>query len=510
MTADRITGADASGSASEATWFLLACLVIVALAAALRFSGLSLDLPFLYHPDEPRNLAVVQAMLRDGSANPHTFHYPSLFYYLHVPGQLAVLAIDGKLQPFTLESMGNGFTPQPIAFIVARAATASIGAGLVALTMLLAREIAASRWAILLAGALAAFNPLLVSHSRIIAPDMPAAFFVTAALIVAVRIATSASMAAYVVGGAMAGLAAATKYNAGLVAIAIAAGHFLNARLSVARLDRLAVAGIACVAAFVLTLPYLLLDFPHVSGNILDEMRHYRTGHPGYEGHSFMVNLAWLWAMFGAPLVLIGAAALHPARLRLIPVAVFAVGYFVLLALQFVRFERNLVPLLPALIVLIAIGFDALRLLLVRRWPNWRWQNALLVVLALAVVAPGVAVTASETTLSYGADARREARAWVIAHVAPGASIMEEPYTIFTGPDRYRIARAGFVLKQPVPAIVANDIVVLSQRGSGRFLRGGADDESEKFRRIGDLACERKTFNDAAGRAAIWVFRLHC
>ena len=296
----------------------------------------------------------------------------------------------------------------------------------------------------------------------------------TAALIAAVRIATRASLSNYIVGGVMSGFAASTKYNAGLVSIAIATGHFINTRLQSPRLDRLVAAGVVCIAAFVLTLPYLLLDFPHVSANILDEVRHYRTGHPGYEGHSFTVNLTWLWAMFGAPLALIAAAALHPAKLRLISVAVFAAGYFALLALQFVRFERNLIPLLPTLIVLIAVGFDVLRLLLVRWISQSRLQNALLAALAIVVVMPGLAVTVSEMALSYGVDPRREARAWVIAHVPPGALIMEEPYTVFTGADRYRIARAGFVLKQPMAAIAAIDIVVISQRGSGRFLRGGA------------------------------------
>jgi hypothetical protein len=505
-----MTGAASSARASVVSWFLLACLATVALAAALRFTGLSLDLPFLYHPDEPHNLAVVQRLVHSGSANPHRFNYPSLFYYLYLPSQLAVQAIAGRLQDFVIQSMGNGFTEQPAAFIAARLTTASVGTGLVVLTMLLARAVVVSRWAILLAGALAAANPLLVSHSRMVTPDVPAAFFVTAALIAAVRIVASASLSSYVVGGAMAGFAAATKYNAGLVAIAIAAGHLLNVRRRLVRLGRLVVAGAVCIVAFVLTVPYLLLDFPDVSASILAEMHHYRTGHPGYEGHSLATNLAWLWTIFGAPLVLIVAAALHPARLRLIPVAVFAAGYFALLAVQFVRFERNLIPLVPALIVLIAVGFDVLRLGLSRRWPLEHAQNLLLAMLAIAVVAPGFLATAHETALSYGADPRREARAWVLAQVAPGAAVMEEPYTIFTGPDRYRVTTGGFVLKKPMDAIAASDVVVLSARGSGRFLRGGPDDESDKFRRIGERACERKTFADAAGQAAIWVFRLHC
>ena len=491
--------------------FLAVCMAIVLIAAALRFTGLSLDLPFIYHPDEPGSLVVVQNMLRGGTADPANFMYPSLFYYLHVPGQLVVQAISGQLQGFTMQSMGNGFTPQPAAFLAGRVTTACLGTALVACAMLLTREITGSRWAILLTGALAAFNPLLVAQARMMTPNTPMALAVTLALIAAVRVANSATLPGYVFGGVMTGVAASLKYNGGLVGVAIAAGHFANRGLSASHFGRLVWAGLVSIAAFLLTSPFLVVDFPaSFTAGIIRQWHIFQTGHAGYEGHALTFYLGWLWAMFGAPVLLIAASALHPARLRLIPIAFFSAAYFTLLSIQVVRFERELLPLVPALIVLVGIGFESIRLSLHRRKPQSLLRDALLVILAAAVVASGLGRTAAEMIASHAVDPRRDARAWISQHVAPRTSIMEDSYTIFADPKIYRVSGVSMVLKEKMPAIEKNDVVVVSRRGSGRFLRGGRGDESGKFRRLGELACERKTFNDAAGRASIWVFRLHC
>ena len=164
---------------------------------------------------------------------------------------------------------------------------------------------------------------------------------------------------------------ASSKYNGGLVGVAIAAGHFVNRGPSASHFGRLALAGLVSIAAFLLTSPFLVVDFPaSFTGGVLRQWHTYQTGHAGYEGHALTFYLGWLWAMFGAPVLLIIASALHPARLRLIPIAFFGAAYFTLLSIQVVRFERELLPLVPALIVLIAIGFESIRSPLSRRKPQ--------------------------------------------------------------------------------------------------------------------------------------------
>lgn len=55
------------------------CTALLLLALVPRLVGLTADLPYMHHPDEPVNLRVIDAMIVNGDANPHFFNYPSLF-----------------------------------------------------------------------------------------------------------------------------------------------------------------------------------------------------------------------------------------------------------------------------------------------------------------------------------------------------------------------------------------------------------------------------------------------
>src|ERR1044072_6549394 len=131
MNRDRAPTADPFLGLSHPAWFRISCVVIVLIAAALRLTGLPWDMPFIYNPDAPTNLTIVHEMLRNWTANPPAFNYPSLFYYLHGPGQWAVQAFSGGLQPLDVRVGGSGYAPQPEAFIIGRALTALLGTGVV-------------------------------------------------------------------------------------------------------------------------------------------------------------------------------------------------------------------------------------------------------------------------------------------------------------------------------------------------------------------------------------------
>lgn len=511
MNRDSAPAGDPFFGLSNPARLWIGCLVIVLVAAALRFTGLPWDLPFLSHPDEPSNLVVVHNMLRNGTANPIAFNYPSLFYYLHVPGQWAVQAASGGLQPIDLQAGGSAYAPQPGAFIIGRALAALLGVGLVACTMILAREVAASGLPILLAGAFAAINPLLAAHSRMISPDIPAALFCTLALIGAVRVAKSEAMKGYVFGGVMTGLAASSKYNAGLVGLAIAAGHGLHGRFGLSRLHLLVLSGSIAIAVFLLTSPFVILDFPRASSGILAEVHHYRTGHPGNEGGAWKTNIAWLWGAFGPALALAAASALHPARARILPLAVFVAAYLTLVSMQVVRFDRNLMPIIPALIVLIACGFEAVCLAFGKTAERSRIRAAVLASLAGLLLVPGAAQSLADTVERFS-DRRADARNWLNQHIAPGTSILMDWYGPYLDPAIYTIkpAETGFVLRLPLATITSYNVVIVARQGSGRFLRDGRSGESKTLSDLGKLACERKEFRREAADTDFWVFRFGC
>jgi hypothetical protein len=60
-------------------WFLVGAAVLIFLGAAIRVLTISYGLPFIFHPDEPVNLEVVQNMLRTGTPNPHVFNFRPFF-----------------------------------------------------------------------------------------------------------------------------------------------------------------------------------------------------------------------------------------------------------------------------------------------------------------------------------------------------------------------------------------------------------------------------------------------
>src|SRR5687768_13431173 len=56
--------------------------LLFAAALGLRAWALNWGLPYAEHPDEPALLEIAVRMVRDGDPNPHSFIYPSLFFYL--------------------------------------------------------------------------------------------------------------------------------------------------------------------------------------------------------------------------------------------------------------------------------------------------------------------------------------------------------------------------------------------------------------------------------------------
>ena len=116
-----------SSQASKAAllWFT----ILAATTLLVRLTFISRGLPYIYHPDKPSNLAIIDNIIGNSDPDPHQFIYPSLLFYINIPGQYLVRWWDGALIPFTMQSMGNGFTHQPEAFIVGRATTLLFGVG---------------------------------------------------------------------------------------------------------------------------------------------------------------------------------------------------------------------------------------------------------------------------------------------------------------------------------------------------------------------------------------------
>lgn len=362
---------------------------LFALALAVRVPGLGWGLPnasrwYSYHPDESARQMVgaVASLLQSGDFNPHFFNYPSLSIY-------ATWAIYQLMALFGVATdVAAPDYPWPVVrdiIFAGRCLSVGCGALTAPLLFLLARRLGAGKWAIL-AGVLLALAPGHVQHSHFATVDVPATFWVTLCLYLSLRAQNGRAL----LGAALvAGLAAGTKYNAGLVLLAPWLRAFWLPSGG-AKWRSLGAQSGAAALGFLVTTPYALLAPREFWG---DGLRGGQSGfafemlvHPRLGSGDLFQNTGngWLYHFgFNAPFLLtwplligalVGIGFALPKR-HWWPVLAFGALFFFALGLSQVRFMRYGLPLVPLGCLLAAYG--------AARLPQPRVGGALLVAFAL-------------------------------------------------------------------------------------------------------------------------------
>jgi 4-amino-4-deoxy-L-arabinose transferase-like glycosyltransferase len=422
-------------------------ILIVLLGVGVRVWGVAFDLPYIYHPDEPTNLGIIQTLYRTGDLNPHFFNYPSLFFYLHallyVPyGQIAAWESSTAFQGVHTLVMGVTHAGIPRLILLHRLVTVGFGIGLVVVVWLIARTLFGRTETGLLAALFVALAPTVVNNSRMITPDIPATFFAALSVLGAAIVLRRDATWAYVLSGVAAGLTASTKYNGSLILISLAVAHFAAQGVRGFRDYRLYLAFALAGLAFAATTPFSILDFPAFWEDFTHEARHYSTGHPGMEGNTLSWYLQFLWKAMG-PLAILAvieiAQGVGTGDRETIMLAVFPVVYFAFINRFVVRNDRTILLLIPFL-YLLAARFLASGWAWLNEWAGarhrWTAAGLGLVVLAVLLWTP-VRMTATEIQTRTTAHARASARQWIQENVPPGSRIAMESYTAFVDPDQY-------------------------------------------------------------------------
>lgn len=355
-------------------------LMVFVLALALRLSGLDWGLPtaerwYSYHPDESvRQLVGAVALhLMQGDFNPHFFNYPSLAIYAtfathQILSGLGIFASNPP-GPYPWEDIRN-------IILAGRFFTAVCGAATATLVLLLARKLNMGAWA-LWAGVVMALVPGHLQHSHFATVDVPATFFVVLCLYLTAR---AQSWRGLAVAALVAGLAASTKYNAGLVLVAPLAAVLVPGLLrnsaqqsgepaSALPGPKLVITPLLVLLSgvgFLLGTPYAVLAFPDfwgdgkANGLAYELLVHPREGSGELfqnTGNGWWYHLAFnLPYLMTWPLALAGVAGAWTARKDrfLWPLLAFLVVYFVVTGSSEVRFMRYLIPLSPLLVLLAA------------------------------------------------------------------------------------------------------------------------------------------------------------
>ena len=418
-------------------------LALFLVALLLRVWGARFGLPeYFYHPDEHAIVNRAAAILRTGDYSPHWFNYPSAYIYLQALSYI----------PYMLISAARGFgstipNPAPYGFYFAgRTMTAFLGALTIPVVYALGSRLYGRRTG-LVSSTLLTFSLLHAVHSHYVTTDVPAAFFVALSLVFCCLVLEKGEKRYTVLAALFAGLAASTKYPGAVALVPVLVAPVLARRTRrwQAAGQRLGLSLGTFIGGFLLGTPYAFLELHTFLSSVATVLSHYGASQPGFEG-----GRAWLWYLqqtlssADLPIVILGLAGLVWAALKHrrgdLLLLSFVVPYYLLISLWRVRFERNLVALLPVLAVLAArILVDAVSWL-VSRWHRLRgWEIPILACLtALVVLLPARAVLDFDRALSHR-DHRTLAAEWANANLPPGSKIVTEAFSLPLDEERFEI-----------------------------------------------------------------------
>jgi hypothetical protein len=427
-----MVGRRRSTSWDHRVW-VIALLALCSLSLWLRFSHIQAALPYPNHVDEPAVLGPARRMLVTGDLHPGSFNYPSLPKYLAAAGLAGGFLQAARAQEIrNVRQIGRVVYPYyktPNAVEGAKQLFALLSVLALGVTGVVCWLVTQHSAAILVGPLVLMSSKLFFSHSwRYLNVDIVGTCFViltiAGCLLATKRPSVSRSA---VIPGLLAGLSAASKYTLGVVAIPVLLWIWLYQDRD--RLLATVVALAASCVAFVVVVPYSILDVPAFLNGLAAEARHYASGHVGFDGAPGMGQLRYYAGHFlgefgivGAGLAVLGlvSVAARDARRALIFVA-FPVALITLLAVQRVHFPRNVLPIHPIYAVLIGAGLVALyqmgaRIAEHRGWSGRHRQYATVAFACVLIVATSLP-SRFLAQIRVTADSRNLAQSWVAQNV---------------------------------------------------------------------------------------------
>ncbi len=397
---------------------------VLVLASALRVWGIRHGLPFVYNPDEFSHFVPKAIDFFGGDYNPHDFRNPPAFaYVLH-----AVFAVwfgggDGAVAAWGAEESD--------VYVVGRLTAAALGTVSVWLVYLTGARLF-DRWVGLLAAGLLAVAFLPVSFAHQALNDAPALAPLALGLFGAAGVARRGRLQDYALAGTGIGLAAATKYTSGIVAIAVVGAVAAHASASPERrrvLGGFALAGAAALGTFVLANPYAVLDFDTFRAQLEYMSSANRVEKLGLEDENGLRYYLWTftWGLGWAPSVaaLAGSVLLLIQDRRAALVLVSGPIAFLVFMGAFTPYGRYLLPTFPFVCLLAAYAGVRAARTAGRTLPRLVPAFALLAVAALAV--EGLVHSVHLDRVLTRADTRELTRAWMREHIPSGAAVALEP-----------------------------------------------------------------------------------
>lgn len=442
-------------------------------AALLRFWALSQGIGINPGVDEPEVMERAVRMMKTGDFNPHFFDYPGL--YIHVEAAVATL----RFLVGAVQGTWSGLAQAPTEdfYLWGRAVTALLGTATVWVVYR-----SALRWGsptALLAAVMIAVMPLHVRESHYTLTDVPSTFVVMLTFLLSLRANERATLGAFALAGASAGLAGALKYNGGLAAIIPLVACVMTPALTRSRVVvALAIVG-ATVGAFLVAAPYTLLDLPTFLNQFARLSSEYRSpaasSEPIWIVYLKHLRIALQWP--GSLLVIAGftlalwRTVRGPDRTRWVIALVFPLVYFRFMSKQNIAFARYLLPLVPFLSILAAAAVVTAVAWMRRAGLPARLRHVLTLTLTVVSIAPP-----AYTAINYNADAAKTwtqelAYNWIRRELPPGTSIRLEGSLAPKLPATYKTSYVKQLRLSPVDDYAASggQYLVASSQCYGLF-----------------------------------------
>jgi hypothetical protein len=415
---------------AERRWAWPALALVLGGGLGLRLWGVRQGLPYAYNADEADHfVAHAIVMFEHGTLNPEYFANPPAYtYVLHFLFALSYGGAHGAVRAYELH-------PQAV-YTLARVAAAVLGT----LALWLLYGVGArlfNRAVGLLAAAIEAVAFLPVFYAHLALNDAPTLAPATLSLLGGAGVLRKGRPRDYALAGVGLGLAAASKYTAGIVLVPLLAAACFRLRLADRRtLTGIVLAGACALGAFVIANPYALLDYSAFHSELARQstLSAEAQGKLGAPKDGGLVYYLWslTWGLGWLPaLAALGGAVLVWLRDRrvgwmLVPAAVLFLAF---MGTEGRYFGRWLLPIFPVVCLLAAFFVVELIASLGRRLrtrAGVAWGAAAAVAVA-AVLAQGLIYSVHSGLVLSRADTRSLTRAWLVEHIPVGAKIVAEP-----------------------------------------------------------------------------------
>jgi 4-amino-4-deoxy-L-arabinose transferase-like glycosyltransferase len=454
--------------------------LVLALAVILRLWGLAFGLPHtLARPDEDATVAIALTFFRR-SWNPGFFDWPSLFMYASTAAFVVYFQIGRLIGWFPYEVtflVEASKHPAPLRLIT-RGLSAAAGVFTVATVHAIGLHLF-DRTTALIGAFFLAGAALHVRDSHFGVTDVAATWLVTLSFLYTVKFAQRRRRGDLIRSALLAGAAASTKYNAGLIVLpavfAILAGSAEAPERWRVRIGQVAFYVAIAMAAFFAGTPYALIDRPAFLAALASISAHLRGGHAAMAGPGWFVHLSSsLRYGVGVPVLAAGLAGFvfygwRDRRLGLL-FLVFPMAYYALIGAGETAFARYIIPVVPFLCLAAAYAVvEATRV--VARWSRRPASATAFAWIAAAAAAAPSLVSAMHTDLLLSRiDSRLIAAQWI-----------HDRY-----PDGVSIAQTGTVAGQVQMATAAHDTperypALAFEPESGRFFTPDGRDGSPQL-----------------------------